>query len=231
MKTSALPFTHLLAENGVVFALIQLALTLPVIILNFKFYRNGFSALLRRSPNMDSLIAIGSCASLIYGTAAIVIMAVGYSVNDSALVEAYRHNLYFESAAMILTLVSLGKTLEGKAKANAASAVGKLAAMMPDVACVESDGDLLEIPVSEIKVGDIIVVREGETIAVDGEVIEGIGGVDESTISGESIPVEKSSGDKVRAVCTLKSGYLKIRAEQVGSETSHHLLTYSNYHI
>ena len=216
----SLPLTHLLAKNGVVFALIQLALTLPVIILNFKFYRNGFSALFRRSPNMDSLIAIGSCASLIYGIAAIIFMAVGYVRGDSDLIEAYRHNLYFESAAMILTLVSLGKTLEGKAKANAASAVGKLAAMMPDTARVERDGKILDLPLTEIAVGDIIIVREGETIPVDGQVIDGLGSVDESAISGEAIPVEISSGGKVRAVCTLRSGYLKIRAEQVGSETS-----------
>ena len=216
----SLPLTHILSQNGVVFALIQLVLTVPVIILNFKFYRNGFAALVRRAPNMDSLIAIGSCASLIYGCAAIIFMAIGYARGDNALVETYRHNLYFESAAMILTLVTLGKTLEGKAKANAASAVGKLASMMPDTAFLVEGDTVREVSLSEVKQGDIVAVRAGETIPVDGVVIDGFGGVDESAISGESIPVEKSKGEKVRAVCTLRSGYLKIRAEQVGSETS-----------
>ena len=215
-----LPLTHALAKNGVLFALIQLAITLPVIIINFKFYRNGFAALFRRAPNMDSLIAIGSCASLIYGCVAIVFMAVGYATGNESLIDEYRHNLYFESAAMILTLVSLGKTLEGKAKANAASAVGKLASMMPETAFLVTEEGLKEVPLSEISVGDIVAVRAGETIPVDGEVTDGNGGVDESAISGESIPAEKSTGDKVRAVCTLRSGFLKIRAEKVGSDTS-----------
>jgi len=216
----SLPLTDLFMKNGVVFALIQLGLTIPVIILNFKFYRNGFAALFRRAPNMDSLIAIGSCASLIYGCVAIGFMVYGYATSSMDIVHSYLHNLYFESAAMILTLVTLGKTLEGKARANAASAVGKLASMMPDTAFLVEGSNVREVPLSEIKAGDVVAVRAGETIPVDGEVIEGSGGVDESAISGESMPVEKSSGDKVRAVCTLTGGYLKIRAEQVGKETS-----------
>ena len=216
----SLPFTHFLAENGVIFALIQLGLALPVVIINFRFYRNGFAALARRAPNMDSLIAIGSAASLIYGCVAIGFMQYGYDAGELALVEHYKHNLYFESAAMILTLVTLGKTLEGKAKANAASAVGKLAAMMPEEVNLLRDGQLCRLPIGEVAVGDIIVVKAGETVPVDGEVVEGAGGVDESAVSGESLPVEKSVGSKVRAVTTLTSGYLKIRAEKVGKDTS-----------
>lgn len=215
-----LPLPHFLHENGWLFGSIQLALTLPVIIINFKFFKNGFAALFRGAPNMDTLIAIGATASVIYGGVAIGFMAYGQSVGDKALVDSYFHNLYFEGAAMILTLVTLGKTLEGKARANAASAVGKLAAMMPDTASVERDGQIMELSLSEIRVGDVVIVKAGETVPVDGTVLEGGGAMNESAISGESIPVEKDVGDTVRAVCTLQSGYLKIRADMVGSDTS-----------
>ncbi|MBQ9783707.1 MAG: heavy metal translocating P-type ATPase [Clostridia bacterium] len=215
-----LPVPGFVTENGVVFALIQLALTLPVIFLNFRFFRNGFFALFHGAPNMDSLIAIGSSASLIWGIVAVSVMAWGYHVGDHELVHRYYHNLYFESAAMILTLVSLGKTLEGRAKAGAAKAVGRLAAMMPEVAYAEQDGRIVEIPLSQVQVGDILVVREGETVPVDGVVLKGVGSVDESAISGESIPVEKAEGDTVTAVCTLTAGHLTIRAEKVGSDTA-----------
>lgn len=215
-----IPMPKLFTEHGYLFGLLQLALTLPVIIINRKFFKNGFAALFRGAPNMDTLIAIGAGASVIYGGAAIGFMIYGEIAGDSAVVHKYFHNLYFEGAAMILTLVTLGKTLEGKARANAASAVGKLAAMLPDSASVLRDGVFCEIPISEIAVGDIVEVKAGETVAVDGEVIDGGGAMDESAISGESIPASKSAGDKVRAVSILRSGYLRIRAEQVGSDTS-----------
>ncbi len=215
-----LPVPNFITENGVVFGLTQLVLTLPVVILNFRFYRNGFFALFHAAPNMDTLIAIGSSASLLYGIASVAIMGYGIHTGDHGLVHQYYHNLYFESAAMILTLVSLGKALEGRAKANAAKAVGRLAAMMPETAFAERDGRVLEIPLSEVQAGDILIVREGETVPVDGIVLEGLGTVDESAISGESIPVEKNVGDPVTAVCTLTGGYLKIRAEKVGEDTA-----------
>lgn len=215
-----IPMPKVFEEHGYLFGLLQLALTLPVMIINRKFFKNGLAALFRGAPNMDTLIAIGSGASVIYGGVAIGFMIYGEAVGDTAIVHKYFHNLYFEGAAMILTLVTLGKTLEGKARANAAGAVGKLAAMLPDSASVLRDGAFCEIPISEIEVGDIVEVKAGETVAVDGEVIEGNGAMDESAISGESIPVEKTEGDKVRAVCILRSGYLRIRAEQVGADTS-----------
>ena len=215
-----IPTPALFVAHPYLFGLLQLALTIPVAIINFKFFKNGFAALLRFAPNMDSLIAIGASASLIYGMVATVFMLVGELDGNSALVEQYRHNLYFEGAAMILTLVTLGKTLEGKARANAASAVGKLASMMPEGASVLRDGEFITLPLSEIAVGDIIEVKAGETIPVDAVVIEGEGAVDESAISGESIPVEKSVGSPVSAVCTLQSGYIKIRAEKVGKDTT-----------
>ncbi len=216
----SLPLPAFISENASVLACIQLALTLPVIIINFKFFRNGFSALVRLSPNMDSLIAIGSSASLIYGIFATVMIFIGTFGEDSGLVHKYVHDLYFESAAMILTLVSLGKTLEGRARAKASAAVGKLAAMLPDTASVRRGDEFVTVSLSEIAVGDIVSVREGETIPIDGEIIDGHGSVDESAISGESIPVEKNTGDKVSAVCTLRAGYILIRTEKVGSDTS-----------
>lgn len=215
-----LPVPSILTDNGAVFGAVQLALCLPVIFLNFHFYRNGFFALFHGAPNMDSLIAIGSCASLLYGIAAVGLMAWGTYVGDPELVHRYYHNLYFESAAMILTLVSLGKTLEGRAKANAAEAVSRLASMMPEVATVEREGKTLVLPLSEVVVGDVVIVREGETVPVDGVVLSGNGAVDESPISGESIPVEKQTGDVVTAVCTLVGGYLKIRTEKIGNDTA-----------
>ncbi len=198
------------------FGLLQLAITLPVVIINFKFFKNGFSALFRLSPNMDSLIAIGASASIIYGVAAIFFMLFG----GEELAKHYMHNLYFEGGAMILTLVSLGKTLEGKARANASSAVGKLAGMMPSVASVFREGKFVSLPLEEVKLGDIIEVKAGEAVPVDGEIVFGEGALNEAAITGESLPVDKEVGARVTAPCTVESGYIKIRAEKVGSDTS-----------
>lgn len=215
-----IPTPSVFIAHPYLFGLLQLALAIPVSIINFKFFKNGFAALFRFAPNMDSLIAIGASASMLYGLAAVIFMLIGEQNGDAALVERYRHNLYFEGAAMILTLVTLGKTLEGKARANAASAVGKLASMLPDSASVLRDGEFVTLPLSEIAVGDIIEIKAGETVPVDAVVIEGEGALDESAISGESIPVEKSPGSNISAVCTLQSGYIKARAEKVGADTT-----------
>ncbi|MBO5937882.1 MAG: heavy metal translocating P-type ATPase [Clostridia bacterium] len=215
-----LPSPAIFERNPLLFALVQLVLTVPVILLNFRFFRGGFSALLHRAPNMDSLIAIGASASLLWGLVAIGAMATAWHTGDAETLHRYHHNLYFESAAMILTLVSLGKTLEGRAKAKAADAVGKLASMMPSVATAERDGSLIELPLSEVTVGEILIVREGETIPADGIVVEGFGAVDESAISGESIPVDKELGATVTGVCTLVSGHLKIKVTRVGEDTA-----------
>lgn len=214
-----LPTPSILSEP-LVSASVQLCITLPVIIINFKFFKNGFSALLRLSPNMDSLIAIGSGASLIYGTVMLALIAASTAKGDAEAAHRYAHGLYFESAAMILTLVSLGKTLEGRARASAQAAVGRLASMLPDTAHVLRDGVEVDIPLSEIAVDDIITVKAGETIPVDGIIVEGTGAFDESALSGESIPVEKTVGGEANAVCTLVSGYIKIRATRVGKDTT-----------
>ncbi|MBQ8345254.1 MAG: heavy metal translocating P-type ATPase, partial [Clostridia bacterium] len=215
-----LPLPHWMTANGVVFAVVQLVLTVPVILINFRFYRNGFGALLRRAPNMDSLIAIGSASALIYGLVAIGMMGYGLSVGNEELVARYHHNLYFESSAMILTLVTLGKTLEGRARSHASDAVRRLSAMMPDTARVKRDGKVVECALSDLLVGDVVLLRAGETVPADGIVTEGVGSVDESAISGESIPVEKAEGDRLCAVCTVTGGYLEMRVEKVGEETS-----------
>lgn len=215
-----IPMPRVFEERAYLFAIVQLALTIPIIVINFKFFRNGYSALVKRAPNMDSLIAIGASASVIYGAVAIGIMIYGDIAQNKALVDEYRHNLYFEGAAMILTLVSLGKTLEGRARAKAAGAIKALSEMMPESASALRDGKFTEIPIAEIKVGDIIEIRAGETVPVDGSIVEGIGALDESALSGESIPIEKSVGGAVKTACTLKDGYIKIKAEKIGEETS-----------
>ncbi|MBQ2999367.1 MAG: heavy metal translocating P-type ATPase [Clostridia bacterium] len=215
-----LPSPEIFATEPILFALVQLALTLPVLLLNFRFFRNGFSALFHRAPNMDSLIALGSSASLLWGFVAIGMMVWALHTGDVETLHRYHHNLYFESAAMILTLVSLGKTLEHRAKSRAADAVGALAAMMPEVATAERNGELVTVALSEITVGEILVVREGETIPADGIVIDGAGAVDESALSGESLPVEKEVGSPVTGVCTLVSGHLKLRATRVGEDSA-----------
>lgn len=215
-----LPVPSFVTDNKAVFAGIQMALTIPVIIINFKFFRNGFSSLVRLSPNMDSLIALGSSAAFVYGVVALVLITVGVIGGDEELVHKYAHDLYFESSASILTLVSLGKTLEGRARDKAAGAVKKLAQMMPAAASVIRDGVEVEVDISELAVGDIAVVRAGETFPADGVVVGGEGAVDESALSGESIPVEKTEGDRVSAVCVLQSGYITFKVDKVGRDTS-----------
>ncbi|MBQ9759782.1 MAG: heavy metal translocating P-type ATPase [Clostridia bacterium] len=205
-------------ENAIWMALSQLILTVPVLVINFKFFKNGFLALGHRAPNMDSLIAVGSGASVIYGLVSIVLILTANG--DGVLVHSLLHDLYFESAAMILTLVSLGKLLESRAKEKAADAVKSLASLSPKSAAVLREGMELSIPVEEIVVGDTVIIRAGELIPVDGVIVKGEGSADESALTGESMPVEKEAGDAVRAACVLTSGYLEIRAEKVGSETS-----------
>ncbi len=212
-----LPIPSVLSQNPLFMALAQFCLTLPVLILNFKFFKNGFSALFHRAPNMDSLIAIGSGASVIYGLFALLMIA---TAKDDATVHAWLHDLYFESAAMILTLVSLGKLLESRAKDKASDAVKSLATLSPKYATVLRDGLQKSIPVEEILVGDLILIRAGELVPVDGVALSGSGSMDESALTGESMPVEKREGSPVRAACVLVSGALTVRAEKVGEDTS-----------
>lgn len=215
-----LPLPAFIAESPIIFSLFQLIITIPVIVINFHFFRDGIKSLFRLVPNMDSLIALGSGAAFIYGTAAVALIAYGIIVGDTELARGFAHDLYFESAAAILTLVTLGKTLEGRAKDKAAVAVKKLAGLMPDTADVERDGNVATVPLSEVKPGDIVVVKEGCAIPVDGVVISGSGAVDESALTGESVPVEKSEGGRVNTACVLRSGYLTVKTEKTGQDTA-----------
>ena len=207
-------------ENAVVAALLQLFLTLPVVYLNRVYYSRGLKALWHRAPNMDSLIAVGSLAAIVYGVAALFRMAwaMGHSRWDT--VQLYSENLYFESAAMILTLITVGKFLETRAKGKTGDAIRKLMDLSPKTAVVRRDGTELEIPVEQVKLGDLVVVRSGSSIPVDGTILEGRGAVDQSALTGESIPVEKTVGDTVAAATVNAEGYFVFRADKVGEDTT-----------
>ena len=217
-----LPLPGFLAghENAVTFGMAQFLLTLPVVYVNRKYYEVGFRTLFRGSPNMDSLIAIGSTAALVYGVFAIIRMGQGLGIGDHALVMQYHHDLYFESAAMILALITLGKFLEAKSKGKTSEAIEKLMDLAPKTATVERDGAEMTVPVEDVRLGDIVVVRPGQAVPVDGVVTQGTSSLDEAAITGESIPVEKTVGDTVIAATINKAGFLKFRATKVGEDTT-----------
>lgn len=206
--------------NALAFAFTQLLLTLPIIYVNRKYFINGLKTLFHGAPNMDSLIAIGSGASLVYGIAAIYCIGYGLGHGDTELVEKYMMNLYFESAAMILALITLGKFLETRAKGKTSQAIEKLIDLSPKTATVIRDGKEIVISAEEVKVGEIVAVRAGQAVPLDGTIIEGNGAIDESAITGESVAVEKTVGDKVIGATINKSGYFKFEVEKVGEDTT-----------
>ncbi len=201
-------------------ALLQLFLTLPVMYLNRVYYEKGISAFLHRSPNMDSLIAVGSGAAVLSGIVALFRMSSAMGAGDMETLEHYRNNLYFESAAMILTLITLGKYLEARAKGKTGDAIRQLMDLSPESATVRRDGTELRIPVEEVRPGDTVILRSGDRVPVDGTVTEGRGTVDQSALTGESIPVEKVPGDSLAAATVNTEGYLEFRAEKVGEDTT-----------
>ena len=207
-------------ENALTAALLQLLLTLPVVYLNRVYYFRGLKALWHRSPNMDSLIAVGSLAALVYGIAALLRMSWAMGHGDWDLVSRYSENLYFESAAMILTLITLGKYLEARAKGKTSDAVRALMDLSPKTASVRRGDSVLELPVEQVQPGDTVIVLAGGSIPVDGTVLLGRASVDQSALTGESVPVEKTVGDKVSAATVNREGYLEFRAEQVGENTT-----------
>ena len=207
-------------QNAVVAALLQLVLTLPVVYLNRNYYIRGFRALCHRSPNMDSLIAVGSSAALLYGLGALFRMAYAMGHDQWQTVAHYSQNLYFESAAMILTLITFGKFLETRAKGQTGDAIRKLMDLNPKTAVVLRDGEQSVVPVEEVRVGDLVVVKSGSSIAVDGTIVEGRGSVDQSALTGESVPVEKGIGDTVAAATVNAEGYFVLRADKVGEDTT-----------
>ena len=207
-------------ENALVAALLQFFLTLIPVYLNRVYYSRGLKALWRRSPNMDSLIAVGSLAALIYGVAALFRMAYGMGHGDWALVRSYSENLYFESAAMILTLITLGKFLEARAKGRTGDAIRALMDLSPKTATVRREAGEQVVPVEQVRPGDTVIVKAGGAIPVDGTVVSGRGSADQSALTGESVPVEKQPGDSVSAATILSEGYLEFRAEKVGQDTT-----------
>lgn len=214
------PLPTVFHDNPFVLAFTQFLLVLPVVFVNFKFFRVGFKSLFRGSPNMDSLIAMGSTAAIVYGIIAIYQIGLGLAAGDMDRVHHYAMDLYFESAGMILTLITLGKFLETRAKAKTSDAITKLVNLRPQTATVERDGQEVEIDVSDVQKGDIVVIRPGQTIPVDGAVVEGASAVDESALTGESIPVSKNPGDRVIGASINKTGFLKFRATEVGDDTT-----------
>ena len=207
-------------ENAVVAALLQLFLTLPAVYLNRVYFTRGLKALWHRSPNMDSLIAVGSGAALIYGIAALFRMAYALGHSDWDTVAFYSENLYFESAAMILTLITLGKFLETRAKGKTGDAIKALMDLRPETATVLRDGKEEVIPADQVRVGDILVVRSGSRIPVDGTVLDGRGSVDQSALTGESVPVDVEKGSHVAAATINTEGYFTFRADKVGEDTT-----------
>ena len=207
-------------ENAISFAFAQFLLILPIMYLNRKYYINGFSNLLRGAPNMDSLVGMGSMASAAFGAFAIFRMGWGMGHGDWALVQTYSANLYFESAGMIVTLITVGKYLETRAKGKTSAAIEKLMKLAPKEATVLRGGVEMVIPVEDLAVGDEIVVRPGERIPADGIVSQGTTSIDESAITGESIPVEKQVGDKVTSATINTSGYIHVTAQRVGDDTT-----------
>ena len=220
MMGAPLPAILLGEENSMIFALTQLLLATPVLIINKKFFLVGFKALWNRAPNMDSLVALGSAASYLYSLFAIFAMAYHMGHGNLHAAHSYAMELYLEGAAMILTLITVGKYMETRSKGKTSEAIGKLMDLAPKMATVLRDGKELEIPVEQVTVGEILLVRPGQSIPVDGRLIEGFSAVDESAITGESIPVDKQAGDTVIGATINRSGFFKMEATRIGKDTT-----------
>ena len=207
-------------QNAMVYALTLFLLTLPPLIINRAYFVGGFRSLWHRAPNMDSLIAVGSSAAVLYGIVALYAIGWGLGHGDTALVERYAMDLYFESAAMIVTLITLGKFLEARSKGKTGQAIARLMDLSPKTATVLRDGQEVSIPTQEVQVGDLLLIRPGSALPVDGVVVSGVSSVDESPLTGESIPVDKGEGDRVMSGCLNGAGVLTVRATQVGQDTT-----------
>jgi Cu2+-exporting ATPase len=208
------PMPAFFENNPIAVGIVELILSAIVMVINQKFFINGFKGLLHRSPNMDTLVALGSAASFGYSVYALLAMTVAEHP------EHFYHEFYFESAAMILALITLGKMLEARSKGKTTSALRALMDLAPKTATVLRDGKEISVPVDDVKKGDVFVVRPGESIPVDGVIADGHSALDESALTGESIPVEKNVGDSVSAGTVNKSGFLKCEATRVGEDTT-----------
>ncbi len=207
-------------NNSIQFAFTQLLLVIPIIYIYSNYYISGYKKLFKGHPNMDTLIALGSTASLIYGIYAIYMMCYAKTINNTTLLEKYYHNLYFESAGMILVLVSLGKYLEKLSKKKTTSAITKLMDLAPKKACIEENGIEKIIDIEKVKLNNIVVARKGDSIPVDGIIISGSGSINQANITGESIPIEKKINDEVFSSTIVESGFIKIKANKVGEDTT-----------
>ena len=207
-------------ENAMILAFTLFLLAAPVLVINRKYFQTGLKNLIKLSPNMDSLIAIGSGAAFIYGVYAIYKIAWGFGHGNMEMVHRFSMDLYFESAAMILTLITLGKFFEARAKSRTTDAISKLMELAPKTAIVVRNGVELEVSVDDVIVGDVLIVKAGSAVPADGTVLDGHGAVDESAITGESLPVEKSAGDAVTGGTINQSGYFKMTARAVGADTT-----------
>ena len=214
------PLPSILEGNHVAMGLIQMLLTIIIMVINQKFFISGFRGLLHKAPNMDTLVALGSGAAFVYSTYALFAMTDAQVRMDMDGVMHYMHEFYFESAAMILTLITVGKMLEAHSKGKTTDAIKSLMKLAPKTANIIRDGSELNVPVENVKKGDIFVVRPGENIPVDGIVVEGSSAVNEAALTGESIPVDKSAGDNVSAATLNQSGFLKCEASRVGEDTT-----------
>ena len=214
------PLPACLADNHVAMGLLQMLLTIAVMVINQKFFINGFRSLLHGAPNMDTLVALGAAASFGYSTYALFAMTGAQVRGDAAAVMQYMHEFYFESAAMILTLITVGKTLEARSKGRTTDALKSLMKLAPETAVILKDGKEETVPIAQVKKGDVFVVRPGENIPVDGIITEGMTAVDESALTGESIPVDKQAGDLVSAATINRSGFIRCEASRVGEDTT-----------
>ena len=214
------PIPRFMEGNHIAMGLLQLILTAAVMVINQKFFISGFKGLIHRAPNMDTLVAIGAAAAFIYSTAALFLMTDAQLEGDISSIEGYMHEFYFESAAMILTLITVGKMLEARSKGKTTDAIRRLMSLAPEKATVIRGDREVIVPVAQVKKGDIFVLRPGERVPVDGTIVEGKSAIDESALTGESIPAEKGEGDSVSAATINTSGYLKCRAVRVGEDTT-----------
>ncbi len=214
------PLPAFFADNHVAMGLLQLLLTVIIMVINQKFFISGFKGLIHRAPNMDTLVALGSSAAFVYSTYALFAMTGAQAHGDMDGVMHYMHEFYFESAAMILTLITVGKMLEARSKGKTTDALKSLMKLAPKTAIIEVDGVEQEVAIDQVNKGDIFVVRPGENIPVDGIVLEGNSAVNESALTGESIPVDKTTGDTVSAATVNQSGFIRCQASRVGEDTT-----------
>ena len=214
------PLPTFFEGNHIAMGLVQLLLAVIVMVINQKFFINGFKGLIHKAPNMDTLVAMGSLASFIYSTYALFLMTDAQVKGDMETVMEYMHEFYFESAAMILALITLGKMLEARSKGKTTDALKSLMKLAPKTAVIIKNNEEITVPIEQVKKGDIFVIRPGETVAVDGRIVDGMSAVNESTLTGESVPVDKVEGDLVSAGTINQSGFLKCEATRVGEDTT-----------